>query len=227
MSARHGTPAGYKYDGCRCEPCIEAKRRYQRRSTKMLRQGVRRYIAADEVRDHILELRAAGITYEQIHAATGYAQSGLVEIVKGRYRRIHIRNAQSILRLTPTRAAAAHHMVDATGATRRLRALNALGWTNRDALRAAGINGDDLHRLEAVLSGLRKGRNHTVNRDTADIVAVAYARLSMRLPDHMDHNRSKTRNIAEANGWPPPLAWDDATIDNPQARPASGARRAA
>jgi hypothetical protein len=29
----------------------------------------------------------------------------------------------------------------------------------------------------------------------------------------------KTRKLAEAEGWAPPLAWDDDTIDDPQAMP--------
>jgi hypothetical protein len=36
---------------------------------------------------------------------------------------------------------------------------------------------------------------------------------------------SRTRNHARKQGWPPPAAWDDENIDNPDAGPAPGWER--
>ncbi|HEY0889348.1 MAG TPA: hypothetical protein VGE38_07045 [Nocardioides sp.] len=86
-------------------------------------------------------------------------------------------------------------LVDSTGSIRRLRALAAIGWP-WPAL--------DLMPCGQVWQLTRRD---TIRRDTAERIAEVYDRLSMTPGPSI---RAVRR--AAANGWAPPLAWND--IDN-------------
>ena len=106
--------------------------------------------------------------------------------------------------------------VNAIGSIRRIRALQALGWTHEDL-------------------GIRAGRGRTwsaavcrrkyVSRATAADVAAVYDALAMATPPAATDEQAslvrRARRHATAQGWPPPLAWDDDDIDNPDASPAN------
>lgn len=99
--------------------------------------------------------------------------------------------------------------IDATGTRRRLHALMRLGWP-ADLLAARfGVSGPAVRAW---------ARNERVRRSTAAKVADLYDRLCWTVGPS-----TKTRARAVAAGWPPPLAWDDDTIDDPAARPSTGA----
>lgn len=106
--------------------------------------------------------------------------------------------------------------VPAIGTKRRIEALHALGWARRQIADASGVSLNTLHSIFAhestrVLSG------------TANAIADAYDRMSMTLPSggYADRGRAAARR----RGWLPPLAWDEDTIDNPDARPHSSPAR--
>lgn len=99
------------------------------------------------------------------------------------------------------------------GIVRRIRALQALGWTLNQIADAAGIPArtvkDPLYRGEVCY------------RTTAEAIDRAYRMLSMKLPREVTtqekRDASYSRGIAKRRGWPPPLAWDD--IDDPDETP--------
>lgn len=95
--------------------------------------------------------------------------------------------------------------VDSTGTVRRLRALMRLGHRAIEIGELLGVSD------EAVLQITRRP---TVYRSTAERVRAVYDQLSMTLG-----GSDETRRRAERQGWPPPLSWDDDTIDDPAARP--------
>jgi hypothetical protein len=72
-------------------------------------------------------------------------------------------------------------------------------------------------------------------RTTADAITRVYDELSMTVPQDDEAGRSpragrihdRQRRLAARRGWAPPLAWDDDTIDDPAATPATGARERA
>ena len=99
--------------------------------------------------------------------------------------------------------------VDATGTRRRIHALMRLGWP-----------ADRLGAHLAVSGAAVREWTYTskVRRSTAARVAELYDRLCWT-----PGPSTKTRARAVAAGWPPPLAWDDDTIDDPKARPSTGA----
>lgn len=103
-------------------------------------------------------------------------------------------------------------LIDGTGTRRRLQALRRLGWSARELTLRLGYSGSgQMHYL------MHSG---TIQRQTADRVAALYAELSMRLPPKTD---GRAAAWAATQGWPPPLAWDEDSIDDPDALPWTGA----
>lgn len=99
-------------------------------------------------------------------------------------------------------------LVNATGSTRKVRALAWMGWTNGSIAAHAGVGITTVELLAA-------GRLRTVRRHTAERITGAFEALSMR------HGGStRTANRARRLGWHPPLAWDDDQIDDPHGEPA-------
>jgi len=106
-------------------------------------------------------------------------------------------------------------MPDAIGTTRRLQALAALGWAPSELARRTGVN-------RSTIEHLIKGRVQRTALATVKVKAVAaiYEQLSMSQgPSQM------WRDTAAKRGWTPPLAWDDDTIDDPDAKPDRGEKR--
>jgi hypothetical protein len=91
---------------------------------------------------------------------------------------------------------------------RRIRALQAIGWTHAEIAAAAGLS------VDAIRSPVHRGTS--VYRATADGIERAYDALCMKVaPD--SRNARYCRTAAARRGWAPPLAWDN--IDDPDERP--------
>lgn len=101
--------------------------------------------------------------------------------------------------------------VSTVGAIRRLQALRAIGWTMRDIADKGGVP------MGSIDSLLFKHRD-TMTRSLNARVTEAYELMSGTPgPSHLTSIR------ALRAGWAPPAAWDDDTIDDPNAKP-SGVR---
>jgi transcriptional regulator with XRE-family HTH domain len=100
-----------------------------------------------------------------------------------------------------------------TGTTRRLRALIALGWPQAELARQTGLP-------TCTISHLVRGDIDRTSRRNAAVVYDLYERLSMT-PGPSDWQRQRAKEA----GWAPPLAWDDDSIDNPDATPHLGENR--
>lgn len=108
-------------------------------------------------------------------------------------------------------------MVPTLGATRRLQALAALGWTALELGERLGVSGTRVGHLQA-------GKYPVLHRSTAGRVAALYDELSMQVPAdpeetprHVVRVHARQRRMAASKGWAPPLAWDD--IDDPDEKP--------
>lgn len=97
------------------------------------------------------------------------------------------------------------------GSCRRIRALVALGYTQQILSKESGLDPSWISKLAM------NNRRQRVNADTAMRVNELYDRLSMT-PGPSE----AARNRAHRKGWMPPLAWDDDTIDSPEAQPNPG-----
>ncbi len=173
---------------------------------------------ATKARDHIRHLLACGYTPSGIAAAAGVHRNHILWISDhARRSRPHVIAAILAVR-TPG------GQQDGTGTRRRIQALIAAGW-NITAL--AQRLGTSNHAL-----GQRLRLGDRVHVDTAAKVRALYDELWDVPPpagtqwERMSATRS--RLMAERNGWPPPLAWDDGHgphgIDNPAATPDLGDR---
>ena len=222
---QHGTRACYVLDKCRCPECTEASREYEHNRSRAHLYG--RYDAlvdATPVREHLEFLRTNGISAKQAAKLSGVPQSSINRIIHGRTergegpaKRISKENAAKILAVQPGFWNLADgHTVDGTGTHRRLQALVALGYSLAYLGRELETNNGNMLTL------LERGQ---VTAQTARKVHALYNRLWSH-PNTATNWQNKgaatrARNYAAARGWVSPLAWDDDTIDDPTAQPAT------
>lgn len=169
--------------------------------------GRRRYVDAGPTRDKLRRFVDANVPYRAISRASGLSDTAVGNIVDGRNTHVQRATAERVDALTLSAIyERAHGTVPSIGVQRRVRALMALGWPKQD-LEAAGIPSAQLvtrPRSQVSVEGWRQVRE-------------VYEELSMTLgPSEL------TRSRAIARGYPPPLAWDDDTLDDPQATPHQG-----
>lgn len=204
-SERHGTAACFNA-GCHCDRCRKARSFYDRWRRV---PGNVDLVDVTPVREHVAVLRSSGMGYRSIEAAAGVSRSTMNAIIgrPGRAaKRIRSATASRILAVHPQKAPSTS--IDGTGTRRRLQALVAIGWSQRSLADRLEMTGPNLGRVI-------HGYCDQVLVRTARQVAELYDDLSMTPgPDP----RSVAR--AAAAGWPPPLCWDDDTIDDPTASPA-------
>lgn len=206
MTAEHacdrhqpGSPYCYRMDACRCDACRHAGTQFGKRC----RAGLTRRIPSGLIAAHLQRL---GLTDLEAARRAGLVQTTVTRIRTGESRTVLRSTARKLLALTaepPTVGT-----LDATGTTRRLQALGALGYTSRDIATDSGIPHDYTRKL-------MQGGRPTVTVGTAERVRRCFDRLSMVRPSGWLADRQR-RQAAE-KGWNPPLAWDD--IDNPDEQP--------
>jgi len=206
---RHPSPAAY-CAGCRCAPCLHARYRYAKGYRTRVAANGPALIDAVEARVHLQTLLGAGYSPTVIAAVALVDRTTIVNIVEGRHQAT---SRTAVERLVATTAAGilAHApgamRVPAIGTARRVRALQALGWSIAHIAEAAERSAAGLEWAVAHPDGVLPTSAHRAIRDV-------YDQLSMRLgPSH------RTAAYAKRAGWAPPLAWDDDEIDDPSAEP--------
>lgn len=195
-----------------CDHCRRYSTWRNRLRTRRLQNGERLTVPIAEVRAHLDKLTSRGMTPKQIQAATGLHRSTVASVLYRRTRKVvggHI--AQKLLAIPvpaePAGPPPLAHVTDPTGTLRRIQALARIGWTYRHIAAA----GQTSHRLEH-LAGQK-----WVTHEVAAAIARAYDLLSMT-----PGPSTRTASRAERTGWVPPLAWDEDTIDDPDAKPDLG-----
>lgn len=153
---------------------------------------------------HIRDLRAAGVGTTAIAAAVGTGRAHIQNISKAGTAHISRDLADRILAVQADDARA---KLPPYRAERRLRALNRIGWSTRDL-------GERLGMPQENVSDLLAGKRQYVTRPTMARIVSLYDELHMT----PGPNRHSAR-IATANGYHPPLAWDD--IDDPDEDPSA------
>lgn len=217
---QHGTIAAYRRDQCRCHPCQEAKRTYERSVARAKAYG--RWAPWTDpapARAHALALRAAGMSLIRMEAATGVGHAALGRIITGKDRgkpvtQIRVEVAARILAVPVPARPLPGPTVPAIGSVRRLQALACLGWS----LRAIGERiGVDRRNLAGIM------RQERVTRATESAIRGVYDDLWDKKAPERDtlekYSAARARGDAARRGWVPPMAWDDGSIDDPGARP--------
>jgi transcriptional regulator with XRE-family HTH domain len=159
-------------------------------------------------------MQARGLAFERVAQLAGVNPRVVGHLLYGSpakglppARRIRPATAQALLAVRPTDLPSAG-WVAAAGTQRRLRALAAIGWSAPRLAERLGMNPVALSRL--------------MTRDKQRVTAITAAK-ARALYDELWNTSGpwpKARTWAAQHGWPPPLAWDDDTIDDPAAQPA-------
>ena len=176
--------------------------------------GKSRYVDAEPTRARLAELAAAKVPLRAMSRACGLSGSGVKAILAGRREHVQQSSADRVERLSLRRIYAEQTTghVPRIGAARRVQALLAIGWSHRD-LAAAGVpNTPNLLATGGHLVTVKRWRE----------VRDLYDRLSMT-----PGPSPRTRGWAKSVGYAPPLAWDDACIDDPSAHPQGEASKGA
>jgi hypothetical protein len=194
-----------------CERCRYVYRHYDRRRSRAITAGtwLPRQPAA-ELAQHLRQLQAAGMTLAAIADAAGLARATVYPILQPDRRSVQGPTAAAILAVVaPDTKTLPKGRVDATGSTRRVQALVAMGYSLSAQARKLGWAAQRTWELA-------HGKQSAVSEITAAAVVDLFERWSAR-PAWPDAYATRARNQAARNGWAPPLAWDD--IDDPTRRP--------
>ncbi|WP_318201102.1 hypothetical protein [Streptomyces sp. SCL15-4] len=194
----------YKH-GCKESGCLTAGRRYAKQLAYEQAHGYSRRTDATQARVHIHRLKAHGWKHRQIAAAAGIAKSTVTVIVNGQ-ETTSKRNVLAILSIPIGPAPAEPAKVsDATGTTRRVRALAWMGYSLTYQGRRVGMTDD---RISCIARGV------------VDVVRAGEARQIARLYRELVQAPGPSRRAAtdaRKKGWHGPLAWD--AIDDPACEP--------
>jgi len=132
---QHGTRVKYVIEKCRCQPCTEANRLYQRerdRHERRVQFGIEdprpAFIDATETRQHLHWLSKVGVGKRQIHAETGISVTTIWKIRKGTVTKIRPTTADKILAVGRSKAADGAR-VDAKPTWKLINDLLKNGWT--------------------------------------------------------------------------------------------------
>lgn len=175
---------------------------------RTIRMGIHGWRNADHAREHVLALRNLGWTWEQIGEAAGVSTWTPNMLGIGRTSHLLPETHNAILAI-PLAPRGSHRGRDNTGTRRRVQALSWMGWTATAVAERAGCPVSTLRTL--ILPGRR------ISYTLAAQVAAVYDELCMK------HGPSKgAAGKARGLGFAPPLAWDEDTIDDPDASPDMG-----
>lgn len=212
---------------CRCsDDCRARANAYERRRKLDQYYGRSLLVDAAPVREHVRRLQEARMGVDQITVAAGLGRGVIACLLWGQpwkgappTARMRPENAAAILAVRPRLALLGERVaVDGTGTRRRLQALTAIGWSQVQLGRELGLTQTRVYQL---LSQDRVGAG------TALTVRALYNRLWDTPPSPANRFETgaitRARRYAEAHGWCPPMAWDDETIDDPDAAPDLGA----
>lgn len=178
--------------------------------------AVNRPVDSEIVRAHIARLRDAGIGCIRIAQLAGVSPRTISRIAGGHSKSYtYADRARAILAVNP--AVDRPFRMDPTGASRRLRALVAMGYTQPQIRAALPTAKPQIQRyLVGTASGIRP--------ETHDQIDAAFQTLSVQSPPTGGY-ADRAREIAARRGFLPALAWDLETIDDPAAEPFTDAVR--
>jgi hypothetical protein len=182
------------------------------------------YVDAEPVRHHLKKINEAGMPFRAICDRLGLPhESSLQHVLWGRGpygpgQQVRRETADLVLSYWPSLDDFPDTaVIDATGTRRRVEALAVRGWSRNAVARHIGMREDNFRQA------ISQGR---VSARVARLVVAAYDELWQK--DPIDAGASlnsvaRVRAGAARAGFHGPLAWDDDTIDDPDAVPMTDA----
>ena len=207
---KHGTLTAYCTHACRCPDCKRVANRASKKWRVDKAAGIEKMVDAEPLRQHVQALLDQGMSFRGIALTAGYRSRNSLESALGR-KRVMRKTFDRIICIRVESDARRFGYVDAVGSQRRLQALVALGWTTRELTRRLGA------RDHGTVCDITSGNNRTIRRVTAENIKRVYDELW----DQPGPSRISAQRAAK-RGWVVPLAWDDDTIDDPDATPNLG-----
>lgn len=211
---RHGQAACANY-GCKREECLLARRAAQKRSKYRQAIGQSGLVSSARAAEHLARFRAAGVQDKDAIEMVGVARMTFYKIFKGEQ---ISRSVERRVLLTPLPGPAAVNVnraaVAAVGTHRRLCALMAMGWPSRELERRLG------QHEHWIAVSLKRGAG--VAAYVVPRVGALYNELWDQDPVKHGVSPSAVKSTllrARDMGWAPVGAWDDDTIDDPDAKP--------
>lgn len=212
----HGTMAAYVNCKCRCPECKLARRRY----VKRWQSGARRMTDSRKARNRVLNMRMT-MTMAEVAEATGLPKDYIRRVMHETGDMLP-RTVKAIMSTPvpyhPVKIEGAKWMVPAIGAERRLQGLSLLGWTVEMIANETGLSVNTLYPI-------RRGERDKINARIDALIRDAAERLQLKKLQHGSKYVQAGIDRYVDPGWAPLMAWDDDTIDDPDARPEGRRRR--
>ena len=212
---RHGSARCYQ-GGCGCVPCRDGNtmRVTDYRARKKTEDVDARVPAGIDLANHVNELRAAGLPIAAIADLAGVAYNVVENVSKSPTARVRIVSRDALWGVTADmykRPRMPRKQIPNVGVSRRLKALMYMGYHGADLMRRMGMDERYITRLV---------NSEWVYQSTFEKVADLYDELwCVPAPDTYGGRRAAAR--ARREGWVGPLGWDEETIDDPAAEPAT------
>jgi hypothetical protein len=215
----HDNTTCAQWYSCRLPACRDQRNARRRGIKAGTIQPARTLIDAAPIRQHILDLQAAGLTPTRIARLAGMSHTNITDFLhaspsqgRGRKRHTTPEVAEKILAVQP---------LTTVGTFRRIQALVAIGWPIRQIAARADVSARWIVSLRP---------ETVVNLVTAKKIAAAYNELRDLNPEKngvWPGHASRSRQRAKANRWPPPKYWADRMddIDDPHFQPMYGVTR--
>lgn len=203
-SCCHPSEAAYAA-GCKCDPCMRRRMRVRKRHHIRAAQGA---VMVQVDTEPLEQWVAEGFGVDLLSAVLGVSDNTITGLMAGgrtdreKAARVRALTRQEILALAPDRC-----HVPTVGARRRVHALMRIGWPHLDI---AGGNRSTMRLIQAVCAA--EGRY--VLAGTHRLISSRFDALGMDVGPS-----AIVRRIAERRGYPPPLAWDEDEIDDPEGLP--------
>lgn len=216
--ARKPGLSGYKIDRCRCAVCTRASYAYQAKRDKAIGYGTwNPLVDAEPARAHLRMLGRAGIGWQRAAILAGVSNGSVSHLLYGSSgrppaKRCRRQIAEAVMALRPESATLPDGAkVDATGTQRRMQAMVVDGWSLSEQARRVG-------RTVQNYSYSLTARKVTV-RVARDVAELHEALLGVVAAGPM---AARSRRWGRSQGWHPSAAWDDDTINDPEAGPNYG-----
>lgn len=181
-------------------------KKYQLDTARGIYRG---YVDATPARERVQALMDRGFTASAIGRAAYVSHDTVTRVAHGT-EQIWQATARALQGVSEARVIAAtpgNGYVPRLGATRRVRALQRIGWNMPQIAHAADVTPRTIRAIVDPAQGTT-----LVSRATHDAIDQAYRALCMTPgPDQ------RTARMGERRGWVPPLAWDD--VDDPVEQP--------
>jgi hypothetical protein len=170
------------------------------RRDRMIAVGLPALVDAEPVRAHLQKLVDYGMNPMMIARCAGVTAPTVRNTLELRYKRLGFHTAALMMKAHPI-PREDMSMVLSIGAVRRMRALQAIGWTGRCLEEAGG--GMLGHLTSRKVCSYQKWA----------VIAQLYDQLSMTVGPSQ-----QTRTWARNRGYPNPLEWEGLDIDDPEAQ---------